>query len=54
MNFFIEFKYEDELVFERISSLISYIKIKKNLGKLDCDDTTTLDFYNKDEIEYFW
>lgn len=54
MSFFIEFIYEDNLIFERISKLINYVKKKKDLNKLDCDDSTILDFYNKDELNYFW
>ncbi|NEU05499.1 hypothetical protein [Clostridium senegalense] len=46
MSFFIEFTYEDNLIFERISKLINYVKKKKDLNKLDCDDPTILDFYN--------
>ncbi len=54
MNFFIEFSYNDEFVFQRISSLINYIKDKKDLEELDCDDISILDFYSEDEINYYW
>ena len=54
MNLFIEFSYNDEFVFQRISNLINYIKGKKTLEQLECDDTSIIDFYNKDEVNYFW
>ncbi|GAA0086363.1 hypothetical protein UT300007_28020 [Clostridium sp. CTA-7] len=54
MDCFIEFAYNDESVFRRIYTLIEYIKIKKELGKLDCEDSTILNFYKEEEIQYYW
>lgn len=54
MDYFIEFSYNDESVFRRIFNLIDYIKMKKDSEQLDCNDTKIIDFYNENEIEYFW
>lgn len=54
MECFIEFSYKDESVFKRIYKLIEYIKIQKELGNLDCDDSTILNFYNEEELQYYW
>ncbi|WP_368244722.1 hypothetical protein [Clostridium tertium] len=54
MECFIEFAYNDELVFKRIYELIEYIKKQKELENLDSDDSTILNFYTEEELEYYW
>lgn len=51
---FIEFEIDNNDNFGKFQEMFNDLRDSKNKGELDCEDARWIDYYDDEQIEYFW